>query len=202
MYLISLTLSPISSWCVGHLFCFLLFVDCATYMCSYLPAFRHAFLRPSQYQLSTFLRVNISSYLSLCMCIPQLFMCTSRAQAYSFRVYVPSILMFLSLIISSFIYPSIYFFLHVYVPLSACLLRVYIPPCVCPCVLVPLFDCSFICITPPHIYPSMCISCISFQVYYPSYVFTSVCMSHSCSVYICPLYVNALRVYAPLYDCY
>ena len=66
------------------------------------------------------------------------------------------------------------------------------PPCV-----ISLVNCSFICVSPPYIYPSICTSCISLQVYVPFVCFSRrvyvpfVCIR---SVYMCPPYVCALRV--------
>lgn len=79
---------------------------------------------------------------------------------------------------------------------SVCMYCTYLrvlcsPPC-----LVSLFDYSFICISPPQIYPSTCThtSCISIQFYCTSYFFSLRLYVHSCGSALC---MYALRMQMP-----
>lgn len=142
------------------------------------------------------LHVNSSPYVCThCLCSMfiriYLFVCKSLNSSclLPLRMHVPSVyvlyvcmfplFLFLCLIVSSFVYP-----LHVFFPPCVRPSFCMSPPYVCPSVymsrpcVVSLFDCSFICISPPYIYLSTCTLCISLQV---------------CVTFVC----FSLRVYTP-----
>lgn len=105
-----------------------------------------------------------------------------------FCVYIPSVCMspsrgcLIRVYVPPFVCPSVSTFLHVYIPF------VCVPSCVCPlCMCVPPYVCSFMCISPLRVCPTMC---MSHHVYVPPYL----CFHR---VYTPPC-LYPFRVYTPL----